>query len=311
VQSYGWAGGALLPADPSLVPFFGTVDKVRPPSAPGRGDELYHVLFEDGDAEEYFLAELREVMDQYDVFYGPAHNSAIRGQVDGAVIDTGAGRSANSTSLPPRENAFVGARVCKFFAGLLEDQKGTFVGPSNGARHGRDVASSASVIKGGGRQLTPEPAQPRPEKRKLAAVSASAKITEHPQPVIKKKAMAPVDETDGDEVAPSQEKRTAPAASDGRKSFAQESQPGRAQVPPSPQSRPERCQLAANVPIVTFFDQCLAVMARHEAIMERARRRALDSHTVVTQDSVNQLVENMAGDLINAISQRLGTIHRR
>jgi hypothetical protein len=279
------------------------------------------VLFEDGDAEEYDPAELREVMEQYDAFCGPAHNSAFRGQVDGAVYEAefaAAGRSPGPASeLSPPAECYVGARVSKFFAGELSGmaavQRGSLVGPFKGAPTGRDLMSSSSATTGA-LPVAASAAQ-HPDKRKLAGISrnnAGAELADPTPSVIKKKARAPGDEINDEVEPPAVGVHEVPLLRTGRElAIPQNPTVGRAQVPLPLPVRPVRCALASNVPIVAFFDQCLAVMARHEAIMERARRRTLDSRIAVTQDSVNQLVEDMAGDLINAISQRLGNINRR
>jgi hypothetical protein len=274
------------------------------------------VLFEDGDTEEYDPAELRELMGQYDAFRGPAHNRAFREQVDAAVLQAesvAAGRSPGPASQLP--GSCVGARVSKFFAGELSGkfsvQRGSLVGPFKGALSGRNLTSSSSAKTGA--PPVAAPTAQLPDKRKLVEIShdrAGAASVGSMQSVIKKKARAPGDEDD-DVEAPAGVVHEVPSLQPVQEQVIPQNPGGQVQVPHSQPVRSDRCVLASNVPIVAFFDQCLAVMARHEAIMERARRRTLDSHAAVTQDSVNQLVENMAGDLINAISQRLGNLNRR
>jgi hypothetical protein len=111
---------ALLPEDPSLVPYFGVIDRFLPASVPGQNDQLYHAQFEDGDGEEYFEDELWEVLALYDQLRGDTHNVPYTALLEGAsgeapTVGKGKGRAPQWTS----EHVSVGARVCKFFAGVL------------------------------------------------------------------------------------------------------------------------------------------------------------------------------------------------
>lgn len=58
-QNYGWQPNALLPADYTLLPFFGTVERYLPASIASPDDQLYHVVYDDGDEEDYTLRELQ------------------------------------------------------------------------------------------------------------------------------------------------------------------------------------------------------------------------------------------------------------
>lgn len=67
-------------------------------------------------------------------------------------------------------------------------------------------------------------------------------------------------------------------------------------------ARAGRCVNPENVHITRFFGECLSVMGRHQALIERARRRTSETRGLVTLQAAHKLVEDMAGDLIQTIS---------
>jgi hypothetical protein len=110
----------LLPADPTQVPFFGTIDRYLPASSPQEDDQMYHVTYDDGDGEEYFEHELQAALDLYDKFKGARHNAAYRAALAAAAWAPRFGKAA-SKAVKKRpwtdEHPSVGAKVCKYFAG--------------------------------------------------------------------------------------------------------------------------------------------------------------------------------------------------
>lgn len=153
LQSFGWLPGRILPADDSLVPFFGVVDRFLPPSGESQHDQLYHVTFEDGDGEEYFENELHEVMTLYDEYRGEGYNFPFRSAL---ITDSrewrrpsGTGKSGAKqwTKLHPS----VGIRVCKYFTGSLSMLSGSGSGVSDsgayGGGDGTNVAEDSSKVE--------------------------------------------------------------------------------------------------------------------------------------------------------------------
>ena len=59
VQNYGWQPNVILPANDTLLPFFGTVDRFLPPSIGQPDDQLYHISYDDGDGEDFTQSELQ------------------------------------------------------------------------------------------------------------------------------------------------------------------------------------------------------------------------------------------------------------
>lgn len=66
-----------------------------------------------------------------------------------------------------------------------------------------------------------------------------------------------------------------------------------------------KCINAANTQTVVFIDECLGVMQRHRSTMEAARINALNSRETIPREFANSLVEAMAGDIIQVVSQSL------
>ena len=386
----------LLPEDPSLVPFFGTVDKYLAPSRAGQGDQLYHVLFEDGDGEEYFPDELAEVMATYDSFHGDSHTQTFRAQLVAPLGSTESAQESDWTADHPS----VGIRVCKYFDGVLPTEcrpierasapaglvspgqvKVSQAVPSSATTSTSSIsavavsepsplsevkskhppprrsiialpeASAHTVAKPADGQSSrgqhsqqgrsPRAALSRSErweaylqtqaavKRKLLSSSnlgassgpsalpvATSNVVE--SAAIKKRARvleedSPVKDSVDMPTSSSQHSENRPTPSSQRSESrptpsSQHSESRATSSPAAVAPRKRSCQHPENAQIITFFDECLTVMARHREHMERARERALLSRDTVSQTFAHQIVENLAGDLISTINHTLKDI---
>ena len=64
---------------------------------------------------------------------------------------------------------------------------------------------------------------------------------------------------------------------------------------------PETSNNTANIKVVHFIDQCLAIMRRHQQLMISARQRVLQAYTPVGSEFSNNLVESLAADIVQII----------
>lgn len=345
-----------MPDDPGLVPFFGVIDGFLPASGPGLNDHLYRARYEDGDCEEYFEDELGTVLELYDQLKGVAHNKPHRELLLSASRDG-----------PPQwtdQHPAVGARVCKFFTGVLKDDCSSAsveeclpsaVEPVIAAARvgkGEDAKLCTALSEIQSQQPGPDsgvksanvksPPKPTQQQRRsvilLESQDQPAAVATHRRPNnaldhqllgtkrpveisqgpvavaldgprIKKKVKAV--ELDDDHSLAS----AAPSGRSNRGTAAQSTnQPAAARTGGAARQggfavqaplRPDRCVNANNVPIVRFFEDCLEVMARHKANIERARRRTFETKVTLPRDVAHQLVEDMAGDLIKSIRNHL------
>eukprot|EP01032_Pedospumella_encystans_P007543 gene7543-9040_t len=135
-DNYGWQPNVILPANDTLLPFFGTVDRFLPPSIGQPDDQLYHITYDDGDGEDFTQQELQAGMDLYDYFKGPQLNRPFRTEMFMATYGVNPDYNHDHANNPgtkkrkgskyatkgrawTQQHSSVGVRVCKYFVGEM------------------------------------------------------------------------------------------------------------------------------------------------------------------------------------------------